>query len=261
MLSAKYPHAPSEIQTLFHASSITKMRIGCSSATVYRVLDDERTRYLKTHPISPHFSFAHEVSILHWLAERLSVPRVQSYLIDKEYEYLLISEVPGENCVDAISHLDSARLVEQLALGLRQIHQVNIADCPFNERIEAKLKRARYRVEQALVDEADFDEERLGMTAQEVYSFLEENRPLEQDLVFTHGDYCLPNILIQGESISGFIDLDRAGVSDRYNDLAIASRSIARNLGTAYERLFFAAYGVENVDNQKIQYYRAMDEL
>ncbi|MEL6846496.1 MAG: APH(3') family aminoglycoside O-phosphotransferase [Bacteroidota bacterium] len=195
------------------------------------------------------------------MAERLSVPRVQSYLIDKEYEYLLISEVPGENCVDAISHLDSARLVELLALGLRQIHQVNIADCPFNERIEAKLKRARYRVEQALVDEADFDEERLGMTAQEVYSFLEENRPLEQDLVFTHGDYCLPNILIQGESISGFIDLDRAGVSDRYNDLAIASRSIARNLGTAYERLFFAAYGVENVDNQKIQYYRAMDEL
>ena len=178
-----------------------------------------------------------------------------------EYEYLLMSEVPGDNCVDAMARLDNDLLVELLAIGLRQIHQVDIAECPFDERIAAKLERAHYHVQHGLVNEDDFDDKRLGMTAQEVYSVLEKERPAEQDLVFTHGDYCLPNILLQGESISGFIDLDRAGISDRYNDLAIASRSIASNLGTAYERHFFQVYGVENVDDEEIQYYRMMDEL
>lgn len=260
ILSAQYPYAPAEIQALFHTRLITTINIGCSSATVYRVLGDRHTLYLKTHPRSPHFSFAHEVSILQWLSEKLPVPHVQHYLTDAEYEYLLLSEVPGDNCVDAIARLESDRLVELLALGLRQIHQVNIAECPFDERIESKLERARYRVEQGLVDETDFDEERLGMTAQEVYAFLENNRPTAHDLVFTHGDYCLPNILLQGANISGFIDLDRAGIADRYNDLAIASRSIAYNLGAAFEQQFFAAYGIEDIDDEKIQYYRAMDE-
>ncbi len=260
-LSAQYPHAPAAIQRLFQANEIAEIHIGCSSAKVYSIRDGGRTLYLKIHPRSPHFSFSHEVSILHWLTDKLPVPRVQSYITDTEYEYLLLSEVPGDNCVDAMARLDKDRLVELLALGLRQIHQVNIAQCPFDERIETKLERAHYRVRYGLVDEDDFDDERLGMTAREVYAALEESRPTEQDLVFTHGDYCMPNILLQGERISGFIDLDRAGIADRYNDLAIASRSIAYNLGTAYEQQFFLSYGIENIDKEKIEYYRMMDEL
>ena len=260
-LSAQYPHAPAVIQTLFNTKVITEINIGCSSATVYQILDGECALYLKIYPRSPYFSFSHEVSILQWLTDKLPVPRVKSYLTDTQYEYLLLSEVPGDNCVDAMARLDNDRLVELLAFGLRQIHQVNIAQCPFDECIESKLERARYRVQHGLVDEDDFDDERLGMTAQEVYAALEERRPTEQDLVFTHGDYCMPNILLQGERISGFIDLDRAGIADRYNDLAIASRSIAYNLGTAYEQQFFLSYGIENIDEEKIEYYRMMDEL
>ena len=260
-LSTQYPQAPAAIQTLFQANEIAEIQIGCSSAKVYSIRDGGRTLYLKTYPRSPHFSFSHEVLILQWLTDKLPVPRVQSYLTDTEYEYLLLSEVPGDNCVDAMARLDNDRLVELLALGLRQIHQVNIAQCPFDERIESKLERAHHRVQHGLVDEDDFDDERLGMTAPEVYAALEERRPTEQDLVFTHGDYCMPNILLKGERISGFIDLDRAGIADRYNDLAIASRSIAYNLGKDYERRFFLAYGIENVDEKKIEYYRMMDEL
>lgn len=205
--------------------------------------------------------FAHEVSILHWLAEQLPVPHVQNYTTDMLYEYLVLSEVAGENGVDAMARLDRDRLVTLLAQGLRQIHQLNIAHCPFNERIEAKLARAQYRVHHALVDEDDFDDERRGMTAQAVYTALRDHQTAEDDLVFTHGDYCLPNILLQGERVSGFIDLDRAGISDRYNDLAIASRSIVYNLGPEYEQQFFRSYGIEHVDDEKIQYYRMMDEL
>jgi aminoglycoside phosphotransferase len=99
------------------------------------------------------------------------------------------------------------------------------------------------------------------MTASQVLDLLQQDRPPENDLVFNHGDYCLPNVIIQNDQVSGFVDLGRAGVSDRYNDLAIASRSIKYNLGPKYEVLFFEYYGMGKVNPDKIAYYRMMDEL
>ena len=61
--------------------------------------------------------------------------------------------------------------------------------------------------------------------------------------------------------ISGFIDLATAGIPDKYNDLAIASRSVAHNLGAEYETIFFDAYGLDSVDREMIEYYRPLDEL
>jgi kanamycin kinase len=260
-LYAHYAHAPEKIQVLFRAESVREIHIGCSSTSVYRIQDGDQVVYVKTHPLSPHFSFSHEHAILQWLRGQLPVPSVHAYTTDAVYEYLVLSEVPGENCVEAMSRLASDRLVKLLAQGLQHIHALDITDCPFDERIAAKLNRAQYRVHHKLVDEDDFDDERLGMRATGVYEALHRSMPPEEDLVFTHGDYCLPNILLQGEDISGFIDLDRAGISDKYNDLAIASRSIAYNLGAAYVPRFFEYYGVTTVDEEKVQYYRMMDEL
>ena len=90
---------------------------------------------------------------------------------------------------------------------------------------------------------------------------LQNTRPCEDDLMFSHGDYCLPNILLRDNQVNGFIDFGRAGISDRYNDLAIASRSIRYNLGEDYETLFFEYYGLDYVNQAKTEYYRLMDEL
>ncbi|MBT3785044.1 hypothetical protein HOF92_08705 [bacterium] len=45
--------------------------------------------------------------------------------------------------------------------------------------------------------------------------------------------------------IVGFIDLSRAGVSDRYQALALAWRSIRYNFGAGFDDLLFEEYGVE----------------
>jgi aminoglycoside phosphotransferase len=260
-LHTLYADAPDAILAFFDAESVTEIHIGCSSTRVYRIQAHSQTVYLKTHPLSSFFSFGHEVSVLEWLKGQLPVPCVHEYARDTGHEYLILSEVPGDNGVDAMKRLDGARLVALLAQGLRKIHRLTIARCPFDERVASKLKRARYHVQHGLVDEVDFDDERLGMSAEEVYQALQRGRPPEEELVFNHGDYCLPNILLEDERVGGFIDLSRAGISDKYNDLAIASRSIRYNLGPDYEPLFFAEYGMETVDEEKIQYYRKMDEL
>ena len=51
-----------------------------------------------------------------------------------------------------------------------------------------------------LVAEQYFDEIRVGRKAHDLFEELLDKRPRCTDVVFTHGDYCLPNIVIDSES-------------------------------------------------------------
>jgi aminoglycoside phosphotransferase len=84
-----------------------------------------------------------------------------------------------------------------------------------------------------------------------------------EDIVFTHGDYCLPNILIDHThtQINGFIDWGRAGIADRYQDLALATRSLIYNFGPGWESLLWKEYGLETVDYGKLEFYQLIDEF
>jgi len=107
----------------------------------------------------------------------------------------------------------------------------------------------------------DFDEERAGRSPASLLDELHATRPPDEDLVLTHGDYCFPNVVINDWSLSGFIDLGRCGVADRYHDLAQAERSVRRNLGERWVAPFFATYGISTPDEAKLQYYQLLDEL
>ena len=70
-----------------------------------------------------------------------------------------------------------------------------------------------------------------------------------------HGDYCLPNIMLNDDfSLSGFIDLGAGGVSDRHIDLFWGAWTLGFNLGTdEYRSTFFDAYGRDRVDEDIIR--------
>lgn len=112
-----------------------------------------------------------------------------------------------------------------------------------------------------LVDEDAFDEFRKGKRTAELYEELVRNQPAQDDEVFTHGDYCLPNVILSDSGVSGFIDWARGGVADRYRDLGIAARSIAYNLGEEYIPYFFEAYGLKTADKEKVEFFQLLDEF
>ena len=108
--------------------------------------------------------------------------------------------------------------------------------------------------------ERDFHPEFAHFSAEEAVDHLEHTRPNVETLAVCHGDYCLPNVLIENGVAAGFVDLGELGVADRWWDLAVATWSVTWNLGPGLEELFLSEYGVER-DDQRLEFYRLMYDV
>jgi aminoglycoside phosphotransferase len=61
--------------------------------------------------------------------------------------------------------------------------------------------------------------------------------------VFIHGDFCLPNVLVEQGALVGLVDVGRAGLGDPRDDLAAGVWTLHYNFGHGFARDFLDAYG------------------
>ena len=236
--------------------------LGHSSAHVFRLESDGRAPvYLKTELADPLGELAGEVARLRWLASQgLACPDVITHEKDGEREWLLMSALPGSDLVSA-ERLQPLERVRLLADALRRLHSVDIAGCPFDHRLGNRIAEARARMLAGRVDEDDFDDARLGRSAEDLFRELEAKRPSAEDFVVTHGDACLPNFMADGDRFSGYIDCGRLGIADRHQDIALACGSIEYNFGKGLVFEFLKAYGNFEPQPEKMAFYRLLDEF
>lgn len=253
---------PIQIRKHVASSHWQPILIGKSGSCVYLLTDEKNSRrYLKITAKTLRLDLKREGAILQWLDGKLPVPKVLAFASSRTHEYLLISEIKGRVSSDPSFHTNLREFIRILAHGLRAIHSLDIHNCPFSNRLDRKLNEAKERMDRGLVDEENFDPIRQGRTAAELYEELLKRKPETEDLVFTHGDFCLPNILIAKGKISGYIDWGRGGVADRYQDLALIARGLKRKFGADWVALFFQEYGLNQMDDDKIAYYQLLDEF
>lgn len=252
---------PAQWSRTFSTALIERQTIGESGAEVSRIrcINGEHL-FLKSESIGPHSELPEEIKRLRWM-NRLDLPgpTVLDATTEDNRHWLLMSAVPGQDLASA-NDLSAPQVISALAMALRRLHQVPIEKCPFDHPLQQRMAAARSRVSAGLVDESDFDDERLGRTAEDVFLELLSTLPETYDLAVTHGDACLPNFMVEASRFTGYIDCGRLGISDIYQDLALAARSIERNLGPAWVAPFFREYGVEP-DQQRIAFYCLLDEF
>lgn len=222
--------------------AITKTTIGRSVNEVYKLNNFENTIYLK---------IGNELvqslgNVLEFLGtSTLNVPKLIDRGTYKDSHYVLMSE-----CSGTMAHEINPELaVKVLAKGLKQIHSIDLTDCKiikdalfYKSRIIENIKR-------------EFNESEL--------KFIKDMELLDiqNDLVFTHGDYSLPNILYDNGKVS-FIDLDYAGVSFRYLDILDCLWSINYNFGNdKYEKIFLKEYGISELDMNKVESIKKIHRL
>ncbi len=233
----------------------TRNTVGCSRAEL--ICFDGRL-YCKREPAGPESR--RERQMLAWLRGRLPVPELLAACEQDGFGYLLMTCAPGETAISDRLLRDPPALVRALAESLRLLWTLDVRDCPADATLSYKLAEAQRGIDGGLVDLDDFRENNPGWTPQSLLDRLSAERPAEQ-LVFTHGDFCLPNIFLRDGKPACYIDLGRAGVADRWQDIALCVRSLEFNLGSrAYTPLLYDCLEIEP-DEQKRRYYTLLDEL
>jgi len=266
------PPLPDDLTICLADYCCTKDKIGCSSAGVYRYEHDEDALYLKITEVSDEIR--RERDLLTWMKSKtLPVPDVLYYHEQNDYAYLLMTKANGfmpcdcprdaEGDQDKV-HEPIEQTVKLLADALLMLQAVDITDCPYENNLDNKLQAALYNIEHDLVDMDDFEDGNDFDTPMELYRWLVENRPPTEELCFTHGDFCLPNIFIDDYIVTGFIDVGRGGIADKWQDIALCVRSLGYNLRhtaqQSYIDLLFSCLGIKP-DETKIRYYILLDEL
>jgi len=255
MEQLKLPHA---IKKHTKDMTFTKNQIGCSSALVYHIKNNDREFYLKIDKSNPQFK--HEQNIMRWLQSKLPVPRIMARCEKGGHEYLLMTKMPGVMaCSDEYINKPE-ELVKLLAQGIETLQAVKISGCPYIFTVKNKLKLAKKRIENHQVDMSDWEDRTQFQSPEDLFDYLVANQP-EEELIFSHGDYCLPNIFLRNNQVSGYIDLGRSGIADKWQDIALCFRSLIHNLkSNQYTDLLFECLNLEP-DYKKIQYFILLDEL
>jgi aminoglycoside 3'-phosphotransferase-2 len=252
---------PPAWQARLAGATFTRQTIGCSDAAVFRV---ERaggeTLFVKTEPLAPLGELPGEATRLRWLgAQGVPCPAVLDEARGARRHWLLTSALPGRDLASSPG-LSAQAVVDLAADALRALHGLDPAACPFDHRSARRIAAARARLDAGLVDASDFDDERAGRSARDAFAELLATRPGHEDLVVTHGDACLPNLIAADGRFGGFVDCGRLGVADRHQDLALAARSIGDGLGEVWVDAFFRRYGGA-IDPGRLAFYRLLDEF
>ena len=150
-------------------------------------------------------------------------------------------------------------IVRAIGAFLRQLHALPVADCPFDASHLYRLGGARRNIDAGLVPGDEFDPERQGWTAEQVWNAMHAAMPPSFGRVVTHGDYLTGNIFLDEENrVTGLIDLGRVGVADPYQDLAILWNNLREY---DLEALLFEAYGEAEPDERRLHFHLMLDEL
>jgi kanamycin kinase len=132
--------------------------------------------------------------------------------------------------------------------------------CPVRFTVADAVAHVQRHLETRRATWGDQHPEHQHLTIEQAVDRLRATAPVDEDLVVCHGDYCYPNAFIEGDVVTGYLDLGELGVADRWWDIAIGMWSTTWNVGPGYEELFAASYGVE-IDTDKVAYYRLQYDL
>ncbi len=252
---------PLKLEQIIEKSLWENKTFGHSGTHVFKLTKNQKTMYLKINQISSEFNLEKEKVILEWLSGKLPVPSVIFFDIKNETEYLLISEIPGRCSHTFEKDTERVRNIEILAAGLQQIHSIDIKNCPLNNNPDMLLQLAKLRLKSGGINPKQFDNRWQDKNPMEFLNEVLKLKPTKYDLVFSHGDYCLPNVLINNKQLGGFIDWSYGGINDRYFDFAAVAWSIGYNYGEEYILLFFEKYGLDNVDWDRIKFFQMLNEF
>ena len=244
---------PPEIATFFNGADIYDS--SCSELAKVYYIDKNQCYFLK---IAAARALKTE-HLMHDYFHRLGLTTaVLFYQTIGDNDYLITEKVLGEDCTHYF--YDPERLCDCIATNLRKLHDQSIADCPIKDRITSYIGAVHDGHAKGKYEHDLFKGLWEFSSVQAAWDAAKEGIQNLESKTLIHGDYCLPNIILNNWKLSGFIDLGRGGVGDRHIDVLWGIWTLKYNLGTAkYTERFIDAYGRDMIDSEKLRCIAAME--
>ena len=256
---------PEEMEALCRGARIYDS--SCSPEAKVYFIDREGGFYLKS---APSGSLRREAIMTEYFHKKGLGTELISYL-SGEGDLMLSRAVRGEDCTEAKYLDDPRRLCDTVAKRLRMLHETDCTDCPITDRVGEYIRRSKENYAADSYNKEHFPDSFGYRSGEEAYSTLLDGGHLLKNEVLIHGDYCLPNIMLDGWELSAFIDVDQAGVGDRHIDLFWGEWSMAFNLmmhgkmseeeAKRYAARFLDAYGRDKIDKEILRVVAAAEVL
>ena len=243
---------PEEVPAEFvrFAAGATIYDSSCSPEARVWLIDRDGGYYLKKNRAG---ELSREATMTDYFHKKGMGAEVLCYRTDS-HDWLLTAAVPGEDCTHRLYRDDPKRLCDTIATRLRALHEVDFSDCPVTDRTGEFLRLAEDNRRTGNFDTSHFPDSFGYRSAEEAYAVLSAGRDALRRDVLIHGDYCLPNIMLDRWRFTGFIDLGNAGAGDRHMDLFWGAWTLWFNLKTdEYRGRFYDAYGRDQLDTELIR--------
>lgn len=210
---------------------------------------------------------------IEWLATfGLGSPTVLDWIATGDGACLLMSAVPGVPASD-LAPADLIRAWPSIAQMLASLHELSLETCPFERTLLTMIDLASDVVARGAVNPAFLPPEDAQTPSTTLLARLREELPIRlaqepRDLVVCHGDPCLPNFLVDPETLrcTGMIDLGRLGVADRYADLSLLLTNARETWSrpeevSAAETILFDILAIPAPDRDRLAFYLRLDPL
>ena len=235
---------PSEISPYLSGAEVYDSH--CASGAEVLYLDSGY--YLKS---DSEGSLKREYLMTRLFFEKGLAPEPIAYISLSGRDHLLTRAMRGE---DMTHYLDRPTLVcDRLAEAMTTLHSIPVGDTP------TSLVLSQYTELAESEESVNYDETFLSScfpiaSAEEARGIMREYKDAFSSDALIHGDFCLPNVMLDGGGFAGFVDLGLAGAGDRHIDIFWAVWTLAYNLGTnKYADRFLDAYGRERCDVDKLR--------
>lgn len=239
---------PKEIERLCAGAAIYDS--SCSPEARVYYIDRDGGYYLKR---AASGSLSHEAKMTDYF-HRKGLGAELIHYSSAEKDIIITRRIVGEDCTHPDHLAEPSRLCDLLAQRLRALHEVDFFDCPIKDTVSEYIaaKEKSYFTDSYTKDH--FPDSFGYRSGDEAWSVFSTGKSLLKNECLIHGDYCLPNIILDRWRFSGFIDLGAAGVGDRHIDLFWGQWTFGFNLHTdKYAERFLDAYGREAVDEDKLK--------
>lgn len=228
----------------------------CSPEAQVLYVDRDDGYYLKSAPAG---SLKSEADLTQYFHSKGVAAEVLAYETGAA-DWMLTRRVPGEDCTHRMYLNQPEKLCDILGQRLRMLHEMAFDDCPMQERMVNYRNLAERNYRTGNYDSSHFPDNFGYASAEEAWAVVSRDGQLLKGDALIHGDYCLPNVMLDDWRFSGFIDLGNSGVGDRHIDLFWGIWSLGFNLkADRYSDRFLDAYGRDRVETELLRIVAAYE--